>query len=165
MITNEHEILAATDAETVYVQCDHAATTIQERFRRTRRGINLPKAWLREDEETLENISTLKHGQKSSDELTEEGYDIERLRNGEEGRISDAKDDDDEKTESSEEGIDRSDIYTAIFVAIFSCGMMLFRWVVKTLGRSSDVEVTDAVNPNVVQSGGGGGGGAPQPPP
>jgi hypothetical protein len=151
--SDEQVILAATDAETVHAQCEHAATTIQEKFRRAQRKLDLRKAWLlREEEETLEN-SSLRNGEKSSDELAE------------------AIVEEDEKTESSEaEEVNRTELLMIVFVSMFSCVMIIYRTFSKLLSKSSDVDVTDVVNPNVVQSGGwggggGGGGGAIPPPP
>jgi hypothetical protein len=167
-----------TDTVNVQIQCEEAASTIQEHFRRLLQR-NVSKAST--GKENKGNPNTFEDGvtaHSSEDEhsyYNEQDSDIEHSRDRKE-----SKSDDDE---SSSEGkkIDRTELYVNVFVAFSSGALILFSFVSSIIKFCSgkcghdNIGATDGVDPNLVQNGtsappgsqtgGGGNGAAPQPPP
>jgi hypothetical protein len=167
-----------TDTVNVHIQCEEAASTIQERFRRLQLQRIVSKASTGGETEgnpaTFEDDVT-EHSSKDghSQYGGEHDSDIEHLRKG-----TESKSDDDESS-SEEKKIDRTELYTNVFVACMSCALICFSCISSIIkfcaGKCGHGGVTDAVVPNLIQNGtsappgphagGGGNGAAPQPPP
>ena len=177
------------EAEVLYERSERAALTIQERFReklhrirRQRQARDEKGAIMVDDDWGHNSFSTsgcdVEDQPEGDDDPATEEIEKENGVNKDDNATSGGSSMEEDEDEEEEEPVDRAQLYMAIFVAVFSCTMMmgqkLFNCINKLMGGNEpDVgDVADIANPNPqIVTGGQGGGGtggsgaAPAPPP